>query len=91
MRPTSGARAQVPFCAGSGAYLLTPSPSRLVIGSDFFNTMSTIVDGRLGNVIYIVAFTERTRLRTFAYGWHYRKCEYYDQAATFGYTDQFGR
>ena len=68
-----------------------PFSSRLVIGPDFFNTVSTIVNDRLGNVIYIVAFTERSRLRTFAYGWHYRNNEYYDQEATFGYTDQFGR
>ncbi len=59
MRPTSGARAQVPFGAGSGAYLFTPSSSRLVIGSDFFNTMSTFFNGRLGDVICIIAFTER--------------------------------
>ena len=60
MRPTRGARAQVPFRAGSGAHLFTPSSSRLVIGSDFcFNTMSTIVNGRLGEAICIFAFTER--------------------------------
>ncbi len=60
MRPTSGARAQVTLGAGNGAYLFTPSSSRLVIGADLFNTMSTIGNGRLGDTICIIAFTERT-------------------------------